>query len=124
MRRHRSPIAWIAAFAVALQALWPLVAQAAPAERTLVLALCSVEHGAKQVEVRLGKSPLEERAATHGDHCKLCFFGGDKPAVAHASIVSVSSFRGEAEKPRANETGGSSQRLFVSARPRAPPHAS
>lgn len=123
-RPLRRLAALFAAFGIALQALWPLIAQAAPAERTLVAALCSVEHGGQQVSIKLGKAPVEERAAQAGEHCKLCFFGAEKPVLP----VDWNAAK-RLPEAIADPIGGVEALSFrsfpvLSARPRAPPHAS
>lgn len=120
-RPLRRLAALFAAFGIALQALWPLIAQAGPAERTLVAALCSVEHGGKQVAIRLGKAPVEERASQAGEHCKLCFFGAEKPALAGGwDAVALPAGPG-ADRVAGSEAPSFRSLLVLSARPRAPP---
>jgi hypothetical protein len=68
MRRTGS---WLAILAIALQALWPLLAHAKP--RSVVLVpLCTVAGETHYVELETGgRSP----ASTHEEHCKLCPLG-------------------------------------------------
>ncbi|MGE5641105.1 MAG: DUF2946 family protein, partial [Clostridia bacterium] len=71
----------LAALALALQAFWPLIAQARPRNITLV-PLCTVDGVTHYVEVPGGQTPAEERTAKHGDHCAFCLFGSDRVIAA------------------------------------------
>lgn len=88
---HRKLPAWLAIFAMALQAFWPLIAQAKPQYVQLV-AVCSVA-GTHYVPLSLpGETPLEKGSAAQGEHCKLCVFGADRflalpPASPPALVV-------------------------------------
>lgn len=64
---------WLAILAMALQALWPLIAQARPA--TLV-SVCSAGGVTHQIELPDGDSP-------RAGHCPLCVIGAP-PALASA----------------------------------------
>jgi hypothetical protein len=125
LRRSVRRLAAIGAMlAIALQALWPLVSHAQPKGRTLFAPLCTVDGATHLFEIKAGKStPLEERSAQHGEHCKLCVFGSDRDAVQQARIVAA---------PVAPATNGVISIFALSfvqtadlltARPRAPPHA-
>lgn len=59
---------WLAIVALALQALWPLLAQAKPRSVTLV-PLCTVAGETHYVEVETGGGGP---ASAHEEHCKLC----------------------------------------------------
>ena len=110
-----------AILAVLLNALWPMLAQAAPADSTLV-AVCS-EGGTHYIELQ-NDSPLGKPLAAHHDHCKLCVFGCDRIAIPAPAVpvplavdsaplgVTVSS----AVPPAVHSA--------TPARPRAPPFAS
>ena len=91
LRRNRH-VAWIAACAVLLQALWPLLSHARPKDPSLLVPICTIDGVTHFLEIKTGKTPLEERSSSHGEHCKLCVFGGDKVAaiVAPDSIVLLS----------------------------------
>src|SRR5260221_13103983 len=67
--------AWLAIFAIALQAALPLIASAQPRSVALV-PLCTVDGVTHYVEVPTGKTPAGPPAG-HGGPCPLCF-GGDK----------------------------------------------
>ena len=71
-RSVRTLGAWLAIFAIALQAALPLIASAQSPSMTLV-PLCTVDGVTHYVEVPLGKSPAGQPA--HGDHCAFCLIG-------------------------------------------------
>jgi len=121
LRRNRL-VAWIAAFAVVLQALWPLLSHARPKDPSLMVPVCTIDGVTHYLDLRTGKTPLDERTALHGEHCKLCFFGGDRlQALPPASVdfLQVPAFNAEtpAAPPAANYHSASAS----PAQPRAPP---
>jgi hypothetical protein len=119
-RRRLAALAAICA--LALQALWPLVAQARPRTPGILVPLCTVDGVTHYLELSTGKSPLEERSASHCDHCKFCAFGAERTvAVIPAQPVPLPRVECVAGKADATGTlpGESPQRLL--ARPRAPP---
>lgn len=81
--------ALIAVFAVVLQALWPLLSHARPKDPTLLVPLCTIDGVTHYLELKSGKTPLDERSATHGEHCKLCVIGEGKIAAVSSSDVSA-----------------------------------
>mgnify|MGYP006285604139 CR=1 FL=1 len=78
MRSRRTFAAWLALFAMAMQALWPLVAQAQPSSQLLV-PICTV--GGDIHYVTLDGKPAGKPAAATGEHCKLCVFGVERLAL-------------------------------------------
>jgi hypothetical protein len=86
-RSLRRCAALAAIFAIALQALWPLVSHAGQKDRSLLVPLCTIDGITHFQEIQLGKAPLEQRSAQHGEHCKLCVFGGDRDVAALAPIA-------------------------------------
>jgi hypothetical protein len=122
-RRNRL-VAWIAAFAVLLQALWPLLSHARPKDPTLQVPLCSVDGALHVLEIRIGKStPLDKRAAAHGEHCKLCVFGDGK-TVLHAVVDSVVTSGVASDNVVKIESPFQEQLHLLSTHPRAPPAVS
>jgi hypothetical protein len=63
---------WLAMLAIALHALWPLIAQARP-KSALLVPLCTVEGVTHYIELPGGRTPLDESAASHQEHCAYCF---------------------------------------------------
>jgi hypothetical protein len=78
---RRSFPAWLAMLALALQAAWPLIAQASPLERGHLVPLCGIDGAARFVEIPAGKLPVEQRAATFHEHCPLCVLGAERVAA-------------------------------------------
>ena len=123
-RLFRRSAAFAAAAAIALQALWPLLAQARPADPTLQVPLCSVDGVTHSVEIKIGKStPLDERTASHGEHCKLCVLGDGK-TVLNGAVDSVFVPCEKSHKVVTPQSSFQEQLQLLSARPRAPPQAS
>jgi hypothetical protein len=115
----RRSAAWLAAFAMALQALWPLIAQAKPRSSTLV-PICTVEGVTHYFELKKGDSPLEKSSTARHESCAFCLLGGaaalpSVPHVFHAdSLV--------ADEPVQPLLQPFASRSFSSAHPpRAPP---
>jgi hypothetical protein len=107
--------------AIALQALWPLVAQAKPQSSTLV-PICTVDGVTHYLELRKGDTPLEKSSAAQHEHCGFCLFGGAAllPSVPHI-------FDGNSPvdaEPAQAVTPSLASRWFPPARPRAPPASS
>ena len=121
-RLFRRSAALAATAAIALQAFWPLLAQARPADAILSVAICGVDSVKHDVEIRIGKTtPLEERSASHGEHCKLCVLGDGKAALVVVPDALIFPSRGESN-PVVNPQAVFHQQLSLhSARPRAPP---
>src|SRR5213075_2449872 len=85
LRRDRAA-AWIAILAVALNALWPLVAQAKPSSVVLV-PVCTVGGVTHYIEVPGGKSPAEQSSSAQHEHCKFCSSGGGERAVYRSGSI-------------------------------------
>jgi len=116
MRRYRSTAAWLALLAIALQAFWPLLAQAKP-KNALLVPVCTVQGVTHYVELPSGDAPVERKAASQHDHCSFCASGGAlASAVQVFKVVEVSSL----PLPAPEEASIESQPVF-SARPRGPP---
>src|SRR3954465_4822324 len=76
-RRNRAIAAYLACIAMALQALWPLIAQAKPRSVTLV-PVCTVQGVTHYLELPTGNSPLEQKSSSQHEHCSYCSFGGER----------------------------------------------
>jgi len=123
-RLFRRSAALAATAALALQAFWPLLAQARPADVTLPVAICGVDGVRHDLEIRIGKtSPLEERSASHGEHCKLCVLGDGKAAL-NVAVFPVVTPRAASPKVVELQSHCQEQLQLLSAHPRAPPQAS
>ena len=86
---HRNSAAWIAIFAMALQALWPLIAQAKPAAPSLLVPVCTVDGVTHYIDLAAGAVPLEKRSAVDHQHCQLCAPGSDRVAVLPVPPIPV-----------------------------------
>jgi hypothetical protein len=125
MMLHRSlrrSAAIAAAFAILLQALWPLLSHARPTDQLLLAPICAIDGVVHSLEIKTGRTPLEERSASHGEHCKLCVFGDGKAAL-NAVVDLDSSFRVASHKVVTPQRSFPKQLRLPSAHPRAPPAA-
>src|SRR3954469_21572785 len=114
----RRSAAWLAAFAMALQALWPLIAQAKPHSSTLV-PICTVDGVTHYFELKKGDTPLEKRTTAQHEHCGFCLLGGAAVLPSLPHVLHGDAFvAGEAAQPLLQPIAS---RSFPSARPRAPP---
>jgi hypothetical protein len=114
-RTVRRFAALAAAFGIALQALWPAIAQARPAD-SISVPICSVDGVRHDIELPLGKTQ------DGSQHCKLCVLGPDKLAVV--SDLPFLSGNGKDEKYLAVENPNPKSSTVLVARSRAPPQAS
>jgi len=121
LRRQRS-VAWIAAFAVLLQALWPLLSHARPKTPALAMPICSIGGVMRDLEIKAGQAPLDERSARHGEHCKLCVFGNGKSvAIVSADVLAVPEFHFADQKFVRGPESFAGPARRPPAHPRAPP---
>lgn len=78
---------WLAIAGMALNALWPLLANAQPAGQASMFEVCTAG-GIKFVPDDAGKATAENGARHLQPHCALCSFGADKvPALAQAAFA-------------------------------------
>ena len=121
MSRHpKGFAAWLALLAVALQALWPLLAQAQP-KVVLAESICSTNGADHGLEI---PGPFDGHGpANHIKHCPLCNPAGDRaaqavdaPALSAFFIASVVF-----EAPAAPPATPYCSPVVSPARPRAPP---
>jgi Protein of unknown function (DUF2946) len=121
LRRNRLA-AFAAMLAMALQAFWPLLAQARPRIAGELVPVCTVEGTTHYLELPAGKSPLDERSASHGEHCKLCVFGDGKAVDVSSVDLSVFLRTGNTEQSTATPSVPFHQSPhLLPAQPRAPP---
>ena len=116
-RTVRRFAALAAAFGIALQALWPIVAQARPRD-AISVPVCSVDGTSHSIELAPGKGPTGKSY----EHCKLCVLGADRPLVSSAA-PSLLSRSPDVKQEKFVETSVSHPDLSTAslARPRAPP---
>src|SRR6185369_12953020 len=73
--------ALLAIFAIAMQALWPLIAQAKPVVPGERVPVCTIEGITHYIELPAPDSAVEKSSAAHHEHCKMCVFGAERIAV-------------------------------------------
>jgi hypothetical protein len=121
LRRNRFASV-LAMLAMALQAFWPLLAQAQPKDPTLYAPICSVQGDGTMVDLSGGKFPVDDGAGKHQKHCKLCVGGNDRVQVL--VLAPVDAFRSPvfvAENPAALPPAAVRSTSASPAQPRAPP---
>jgi hypothetical protein len=82
---RRRSAAWIAILAMALQVVWPLVANAKPAQAALLVPLCTLDGVTHYVELPAGKPGQGDHAPAQ--HCKLCTFGADRGVAPAPNVI-------------------------------------
>jgi hypothetical protein len=116
-RTVRRFAALAAAFGIALQALWPLVAQARPRD-AISVPICSVDGVSHSIELAPGNQQTEKRY----EHCKLCVLGADRPLLSSsASLLLCRSPDGKQERIVEASVPHPDLSAASLARPRAPP---
>ena len=119
---HRNSATWLAILAIALQALWPLIAQAKPAAPSVLLPVCSVDGVTHYIELAPSDSPLDQNSAVHHEHCQLCVFGGDRVAALPAASIPVLVVETAFEDAPVRSVVASPETpSYLPAQPRAPP---
>jgi hypothetical protein len=69
-----------AILAVLLNALWPLLAHAKPAN-SLLVPVCTLGGETHYIEMERGDSPLDKRSQAQHEHCKLCVFAAERASL-------------------------------------------
>jgi len=87
MTRRPTLAAYLALLGLVLHALWPLIAQARP-KNLLLVPVCTVEGVTHYMELPGGRTPIEDSAAKHQEHCSYCSFG-DRTALTPAACAPV-----------------------------------
>src|SRR5262245_23553900 len=116
--------ALLAILAIAMQAFWPLIAQAKPALPGERVPVCTIEGITHYIELPAPDSAVEKSSAAHHEHCKMCVFGAAKLAVI-ASAQAPLALGSTVEAAEPSLDAASSPSTFDRpAQPRAPPSAS
>ena len=123
LRRNRFA-ALIAMLAMALQALWPLVAQAKPRVAGIQVPVCTIEGITHYTELPAPDSPVEKSSAAHHEHCKMCVFGAERLAVLPVTTPFVKVDQRPDRTPESLFAVSSPSSFHRPALPRAPPAAS
>jgi hypothetical protein len=115
-RKSRALAAWLAFCAMALNAAWPLLANAAPAPTGTLIDVCTVG-GLQKVADTVGHAPATGVTATH---CSFCLFSSDTALAQAPGGVRAIASTGEL---RSTVRGSPDclAPLFSPSAPRAPP---
>ena len=126
MRASRSLLrnAGLAAIlAVLLNALWPLLAHAKPAD-SLMVPVCTVGGETHYIEMERGDSPLEKRSQAQHEHCKLCVFSAERVSLLPMTLPVLTLAALPDARPAAHAEVLSAAPSIRPAQSRAPPVAS
>ena len=119
--RTRRFSSWLALAVFALNAFWPLLANARPADVSWQMELCSSQ-GMKTIPGGPTSSPADGGAMLLTPHCPLCFFGADRVFAPMAAPLQFVSTAAPASRPQyAVQSAESHGDIFSPAHPRAPP---
>ena len=116
--------AWLAILAMALNALWPLIANAKPAGVESLFEVCTTQ-GFKSVAGDPAGAPDDSGEKHLQPHCPLCSYGTDKVFVPPSSplVVEPAAAAGCATASVTASEPPSSD-VHTPAHPRAPPFSS
>jgi hypothetical protein len=81
----RKTASWLAILAMALNALWPLIAQAKP---SLLVPVCTVAGVTHYIEIPGGTTPVDSQH----EHCTFCFAGAALPVTPVLHVDERASF--------------------------------
>lgn len=110
---------------MALNVLWPLIAQAKPKAPGLPVPLCTIDGVTHYLDLPAGKSPLEGRSNAHHEHCQLCVFGAERlAALPPASIAGLTAVERTHRPSFSVPAAAPDRNALPPAQPRAPPSLS
>jgi hypothetical protein len=89
-KSHLRFTSWLAILAMALNALWPLLANAKPAGFSPLTEICTAQ-GVKSIAGEPGSSSDDSGAKHLQPHCPLCSFGTDKVSAPPSVPLHVES---------------------------------
>ena len=116
--------AWLAILAMALNALWPLIANAKPAGASSLMEVCTAR-GLKALAGEPVSSPDDAGAKHLQPHCPLCSFGTDKVSAPPAAPLYLAPAAASGCGPSvASQSAESRSDIRFPAHPRAPPASS
>lgn len=116
--------AWIALLAMALNALWPVIAQAKPGPSPTLQEVCT-SAGLQKIAVDVDQPADHSAGGKASPHCAFCSLGSDSLALlpsTHAAIAVVVQVRDSL--PVHYEAPLAERYVLSSAPPRAPPSLS
>jgi hypothetical protein len=116
--------ALLAILAIAMQALWPLIAQAKPVVPGERVPVCTVEGITHYIELPAPDSAVERSSAAHHEHCKMCVFGAAKLAVLPVAAPLIKVAQDPQQPLDSLRAVSSPSPLHRPALARAPPAAS
>ena len=116
--------ALLAMFAMALSALWPLIAQAKPRVPGAQVPVCTIEGITHYVELPATDTPVEQRSSAHHEHCKMCVFGAERVAALPAVAAQVEPGVCREAVQSSLQAAKFPSSSHPPAQPRAPPAAS
>jgi hypothetical protein len=117
-RTTRRIAALAAVFGIALQALWPFVAQARPRD-AISVPVCSAEGSHRSIDLPIGNP----NAGKGAEHCKHCLLGDGQSVLAPGIPAALSPSR-ESQQVPGTASPFAEQSRHLAARPRAPPQSS
>ena len=107
--------------AIALNALWPLLANARPASQSAIFEICTAA-GISTAAGDAGTAPAEGSERHLVPHCALCTSGADKaPAAAQSTSLVLIDASAAVEQPWVTLRGPAVTQARSRAQPRAPP---
>jgi hypothetical protein len=111
---------FLALCAIALSAMWPLLAHLGPAGHGQLVEVCSI-NGSFQVDLRLADGG-EQTPSRLAPHCPFCTLGGDRVAISRPDLLAmVAPVASIVVQFIVAELPTRSALLHPLARPRAPP---
>jgi hypothetical protein len=121
-RTSRTFARWLALLAMALNALWPVIANAKPGYADLAKEVCSVTRHA----IAGTGNPSDAPQARHlTPHCAFCTTGNDNSAIpVRGSVPTVDATTAEESRPNIDASCAPAPLGYTPAHPRAPPPAS
>ncbi len=120
----RRRLAWIAALAMMLNALWPVIAQAKPGPAPTLQEVCT-SAGLQKIAVDASAPVDHSSGGKASPHCAFCSFGNDQVALPSARIVAVVHADVAAQPiPIVRVVPLPEPPSRSSAQPRAPPYSS
>jgi Protein of unknown function (DUF2946) len=112
---------WLAILAMALNALWPLIASARPTGAASFVEICTAQ-GLKQIVGDPATGPAGPGGKHMQLHCPICSYGTDKfSALTSAPLFNASATGSDCEPAVADASAKPHSNIRSPAYPRAPP---
>jgi hypothetical protein len=121
LRFRSRPVAWLALAGMALNAFWPLLANARPNVPAIPSEICSAT-GFKHVADGFEGGAPAEAPGVQPSHCALCPLNAERSAaIPAAKLPPFSSSPAARQAPAFFDAGCPQTALNLTAPPRAPP---